>query len=277
MKPALVLLNAYLLEKFLKNRNFSILLASLLFYLLVALFILKQPDVGTFLLITLVFFIQLFLTDFFKPRFCLYGLLLSLGVSLVLYMKSPHVSERVNSFITGLRDINRANYQVKKSIMAYRNAGWLGRGFLEGEVRSLIPDVHTDFIFPAIAEEFGFVIAFLLLSIYLYIALRVMLIAQQKSSNFEFLALTGLSLLITLQVFINLSVSLNLAPTKGITLPLLSYGGSSILGTAMIFAYIFIFTKKDSGIATSATSTTNIIELPVGSKKECSILQQTEI
>jgi cell division protein FtsW len=171
----------------------------------------------------------------------------------MIYITSPHVSERITNFLAGLSDIEKANYQLKRSLMAYRNASWLGRGFLEGEIKNHIPDVHTDFIFPAIAEEFGFLVAAAILFTYFYLSMRILLVAQRKNSKFESLALDGLALLIYAQTFINLCVSLNLAPTKGITLPPLSYGGSSLLGTAIIFGYILVLIKKDFGFYPSLT------------------------
>jgi cell division protein FtsW len=261
IKPSLIILNAYLLDKFLKTRNFGNLLVSTAAYGGVALFILKQPDIGTFLLISLVFFTQIFLMDFFRLKYCLYVLLASVCLLILIYTSSSHVSERVDSFLAGFGNIEKANYQVKRSLMAYENANWLGRGFLEGEIKNHIPDVHTDFLFPAIAEEFGFLIAAVILFAYFYLSMRVLLAARQKNSNFEFLALNGLVLLVYIQTSINLCVSLNLAPTKGITLPLLSYGGSSMIGTAIIFGYIFVFLKKDFGFYTSKAKVIDIRNL----------------
>ena len=121
----------------------------------------------------------------------------------------------------------------------------MGKGFLEGEVKNYIPDAHTDFIFPAITEEFGFIIAFLIISLYFYLFFRVIIKANlDKEDLFRFLSLYGLSLLIIFQTIINIGVSLNLFPTKGMTLPLLSYGGSSLIGTSLNISAIIILTKK---------------------------------
>lgn len=247
IKPSLILLNAYLLDKFSKNGNYRHLFTLTLIYLITILLVFKQPDIGTLLLLAMVLSIQLFLTDFFKLKYVIYLSVIFIGSFTFIYMTSPHVSERIANFLTGLRDIEKANYQVKRSIMAYRSANWLGKGFLEGEVKNHIPDVHTDFLFPAVAEEFGFILIFLIVSIYFYLSIRTLSIARQKNNNYEFLALNGLSLLILIQACINLCVSLNLVPTKGITLPFLSYGGSSLLGTALSSGYILVFTKKEFG------------------------------
>jgi cell division protein FtsW len=261
IKPSLIVLNAYLLDRSIKTGNFGNLVVSLFAYGVAALLILKQPDIGTFLLVSLVFFMQIFLMDFFKLKYCMYALISAICILVIIYATSPHVSERIASFLASLVDIEKANYQVKRSLMAYRNANWLGRGFLEGEIKNYLPDVHTDFIFPAIVEEFGFLVALAILFAYFYLSMRILLTAQHKNSNFEFIALTGLVLLIYIQTSINLCVSLNLAPTKGITLPLLSYGGSSLVGTAVIFGYIFVFAKKSFGFYTSPAKITASLNL----------------
>jgi cell division protein FtsW len=251
IKPSVILVFAQLLDKFSRTTNPKILVALMAIYSTVTLLIFRQPDIGTSLLLTIVLSIQILMTDFFKPRHCFYLVIVFVVMSVATCTTFPHVSDRITSFISSVRDPNMANYQVRRSLMAYRNASWLGRGFLEGKIKDHIPDIHTDFIFPAIAEEFGFLAVFLIVLLYFYIALRIILLAGRKSSNYEFLAMNGLTLLLILQVFVNLCVSLNLLPTKGITLPFLSYGGSSLLGTAIASGYLLVFTKKEFGVVTS--------------------------
>ena len=158
----------------------------------------------------------------------------------------PHVSGRINNFLTSIKNPDKANYQVKRSIIAYQNAGLFGEGFMEGEIKNFIPDVHTDFIFPAITEEFGFVIVFCMLCLYFYTSVRIMLKAYLYNSKdtFTFLSLFGLSLLFVTQTSINIGVSLNLLPTKGMTLPFLSYGGSSIVGSSVLIGFVLILCKN---------------------------------
>jgi cell division protein FtsW len=237
-----------MLSRFSKTKDLRNIFILISLFSAAAFLILRQPDIGTLLLLSLIFFIQLVLTDFFKLKYCLYAAIIFIISSTFIYKTSPHVSERVNNFLAGVWNVDKTNYQVRRSLMAYGNAGWLGKGFLEGEIKNQIPDVHTDFIFPAVAEEFGFIVVFLIVFAYFYISFRTLLIAKQKRANYEFLALCGLSLLLFLQTCINLCVSLNLAPTKGITLPFLSYGGSSMLGTAVTAGYTLVFTKKEFGL-----------------------------
>jgi cell division protein FtsW len=248
IKPSLVLFFSHFLDKFSRDNDPKKLLIPMIVGLAAIFLIFRQPDIGTFLLIGAVLSAQVLMTGFFKPRHYLYMLIAFTTVLTIMYLTLPHVSDRVTNFLAGAKNISRANYQVRESALAYQNAGWLGRGFLEGKVKNHIPDIHTDFIFPAIAEEFGFLIAFLIVLIYFYIAIRVTAKAKQKKSNYEFLAINGLNLLLILQTSINICVSLNLLPTKGITLPFLSYGGSSTLGATITAGYILIFTKKEFGV-----------------------------
>ena len=244
LKPLLIVLNAYLLTKFNETKNIRFLLTSVFVYLICSFLIYKQPDIGTLILITIVFFTQIFLLDCMKLKSSLYIGIFMLTLAAVSYFTLPHVHDRVNSFVDSLRNPNNINYQVKMSIASYQHSNLLGQGFLEGEIKNYIPDAHTDFIFPAITEEFGFIIAFLLVSLYFYIALRIIIKANLTNDHFKFLSLYGLALLFLLQTVINLSVSLNLVPTKGITLPLLSYGGSSLIGISLTFGIILILTRK---------------------------------
>ena len=122
----------------------------------------------------------------------------------------------------------------------------MGTGFLNGEVKKIIPDTHTDFIFSSITEEFGFVFSLIILSIYMYSAIRIFILAYEaKKDTYKFLSLNGLNLLIIYQVFINIGVTLNILPTKGMTLPFFSYGGSSIIGVTTTCSLILNLTKKN--------------------------------
>lgn len=245
LKPILIILNAYLLEKFNDTKNIKFLIITIVLYLICTFLIYKQPDIGTLILLTLSFFTQIFLLDFIKIRNSIFIGIFVCVLFLLSYFTLPHVNSRINNFILSLKDPTTTNYQVKMSINSYKHSGILGRGFLEGEVKDYIPDSHTDFIFPAITEEFGFIIAFLIISLYFYLFFRVIIKANlDKEDIFKFLSLYGLSTLILFQAVINIGVSLNVLPTKGMTLPLLSYGGSSLIGTSLNIAMIIILTKK---------------------------------
>lgn len=248
LKPTLIVFNAYLLEKFILYKEKKYLITSVILYIICLLFIYKQPDIGTLMLITTIFIIQFFLMDFITFKKILILIPALFVFCLTLYFTMPHVSNRINSFVISIKNPDLANYQVKRSLMGYQNAGMFGRGFMEGEVKNFIPDVHTDFIFPAIAEEFGFIMIVLIMSLYFYLAIRVILKTKKINEDdnlFKVLSLYGLSLLFLVQAVINIGVSLNLLPTKGMTLPFLSYGGSSMIGSSVIMGFILILTKNN--------------------------------
>lgn len=271
LKPSLILLNAHMISKFFREKNRNYLVVDALACLANLFLMAKQPDIGTLILMGAVLFFQLFLLDFVKIKHCLYLLAAFSFLGMVLYGTLPHVADRINSFLGSLGNVEKANYQVRRSIMSYRNGGWLGRGFLEGNVKNYIPDVHTDFIFPAVAEEFGFFVTLSLIFTYAYVVFRVMLLALEKEAEeknrrkdggdcFVFLALEGLAFEIFLQMAINLGVSMNMLPTKGMTLPLLSYGGSSLLGMAISFGYILALTKKSFGFCSAVAEDVLLLE-----------------
>lgn len=248
IKPALILLNSIFLEKIIKTKDGKYLAFSLIFYFICVLFIVKQPDIGTLILLSAVFFTQIFLLDIIEIKYYLYLLVISTISVFLLYKSLPHVSNRIDNFLTSVKNPEMANYQVRRSLLSYKNSGLMGNGFLNGYVKNHIPDAHTDFIFPAVTEEFGFIISFLIVSLYLYVFIRVVILACFCKDFFQFTALFGLSLLLMVQTTINICVSMNLLPTKGMTLPLLSYGGSSTIGMSILFGYILVFTKNDFGI-----------------------------
>jgi cell division protein FtsW len=155
-------------------------------------------------------------------------------------------------------NIDKAQYQIKSSISGYRNSGLLGRGFMEGEVKKHIPDAHTDFILPVISEEFGFCVVLLALATYFYLFCRIILKSLTYEDRTVFFILIGLSFLFIMQTLINVGVSLNLLPTKGMTIPFLSYGGSSLISNAINFGYILIFTKGNVERAKMVENITDI-------------------
>ena len=248
IKPALILLNSIFLEKIFETDNKKYLIFPLTLYVICSIFIIKQPDIGTLILLSTVFFAQIFLLDIIKIKYYICLFIGSVFVIFVLYKTLPHVSNRIDNFLSSIKNPDNANYQVRRSLLAYKNAGFLGKGFLDGYVKNHIPDVHTDFIFPAITEEFGFLISFLIITIYLYAFIRIVMIGYGKDNFFQFVALFGLSFLFISQTMINMCVSMNMLPTKGMTLPFLSYGGSSMLGMSILFGYVLVFTKNEFGI-----------------------------
>jgi cell division protein FtsW len=149
-------------------------------------------------------------------------------VSAYLYL--PHVTERVNAFID---PASSDNYQVRQSIESFLHGGWFGEGPGEGVIKHRLPDSHTDFVFAVTAEEFGIVGCGLLVALFALVVVRGLVHAFREPDPFVRLALSGLILLFGGQAFINMAVNLQLLPAKGMTLPFISYGGSSLVSVAL--------------------------------------------
>ena len=198
-----------------------------------------QPDFGMIISFVAIWATQLFLYGI--PLFVVFSLfiLFILG-SVITYLTLPHVEDRINRFL----DASQKNYQVERSLDAFQNGSFLGKGMGNGVVKKFVPDVHTDFIFASIAEEFGILFCIFIILLFIYLIARIVYKALSEKDFFIYLSLCGLMVQFTMQVIVNIGVSLGLFPTKGMTLPFISYGGSSMLATGISFGLILAFTKK---------------------------------
>ena len=198
-----------------------------------------QPDFGMIISFVAIWATQLFLYGI--PLFVVFSLfiLFVLG-SVITYLTLPHVEDRINRFL----DASQKNYQVERSLDAFQNGSFLGKGMGNGVVKKFVPDVHTDFIFASIAEEFGILFCIFIILLFIYLIARIVYKALSEKDFFIYLSLCGLMVQFTMQVIVNIGVSLGLFPTKGMTLPFISYGGSSMLATGIAFGLILAFTKK---------------------------------
>jgi cell division protein FtsW len=166
-------------------------------------------------------------------------------VSLIgAYFVFPHVASRVDRF---LDPASGDNYQVTTALDAFLNGGLLGRGPGEGTVKSVLPDAHSDFVFAVAGEEFGLIMCLVLVALFAFIVLRGFARVLQDSNLFILLAVAGLLAQFGLQALINMSSTLNLIPTKGMTLPFISYGGSSLLALALGMGFLLALTRKRFG------------------------------
>jgi cell division protein FtsW len=164
--------------------------------------------------------------------------LLGIGAA---YQFMPHVRGRIQRFMD--KD-SGDSFQVDTAMESFAQGGWLGTGPGEGTVKRILPDAHTDFIFSATAEEFGVVACLLVLSIYALIVLRGLSLARRNEDTFCRLATAGLLLMFGLQASINMAVNTHLMPAKGMTLPFISYGGSSLLSLALAMGFLIALTRK---------------------------------
>ena len=156
------------------------------------------------------------------------------------YIFFPHVAGRIDRFITGEGD----NFQVETGREAIISGGWLGQGPGEGTVKRYLPDSHTDFTFSVAAEEFGIIACLLLVAVFAFIVLRVMSTALKERDAYVRLAMSGLIILFGIQSMINMMVTLQLMPAKGMTLPFISYGGSSLLSMSIVMGFVLALTRK---------------------------------
>jgi cell division protein FtsW len=171
-----------------------------------------------------------------------------LAGSFCAYFVFDHVRGRVDRFLDP--DIS-VGFQVSRSIEAFRNGGWTGRGPGEGRVKEVLPDAHADFILAVAGEEFGLIVCMIIVTLFLFIILRGFARIFKDDDFFVLLAATGLLVQLAIQAIINMASTLNLMPPKGMTLPFISYGGSSTLalglGMGMILALTRIRSSHGSG------------------------------
>ncbi len=234
-----VVSNAYILHKF-NTHSFSVKygISFMLFISLVFLLVI-QPDIGMTLTVCVLWASQVFISgiSMFFVAFCAAAAVIG---ALSAYLFLPHVRDRVNRFT----DLESKNYQVERSLDAFANGGLLGVGQGNGVVKNFIPDSHTDFVFAVISEEYGALTCALLLLTFLVLITRITKRVIEEDDLFANLCLFGLMIQFAMQIVINTGVSMRLFPTKGMTLPLISYGGSSMLSMSVCFGLILLFTKK---------------------------------
>lgn len=238
-KPTfIVLISWFLSESIVKTVPSKII--SLLLYSLFAFGLILQPDIGQTILITLAASIIYFISGMpLIVGFTIFILsLIGIGLS---YLYVDHFYQRLNIFFNpSLGD----TYQIDTAYNAILQGGWFGVGPGEGVIKNILPDAHTDFIFAVAAEEFGLISCFIIISLFAFIVYRGLSRSLKQENLFAKIATIGLTSLICIQVGINIAVNLGIVPTKGMTLPFISYGGSSALSIAMTFGLILAFTRQ---------------------------------
>ena len=174
------------------------------------------------------------------------GIVFLLTISLLIFVfpeKFAYVFLRIKTFINPK---SGDNFQSEKALEAIKEGGLTGRGMGEGILKDRVPEAHTDYIIAVISEEFGAIFVLFIVTIFLIIGFRVFNKVFAGIDEFIKLTLVGLVSLLTIQTFIHIGVNTRLLPTTGMTLPFLSYGGSSLIGSSIIAGIILNFTRKDS-------------------------------
>lgn len=256
LKPCFAVVTAWLLaegkaasaSRAARNRpGFALLQGGLLWPALavlllgaVALILKSQPDIGMLIVVMSVFLAQFFVAGL---NLALVGGVFALGVGAAVgaYFVLDHVRSRVDRF---LDPASGDTFQITKALEAFGNGGLLGRGPGEGRVKNALPDAHADFVFAVAGEEFGFVVCVLILGLFAFVVVRGLMRLLAEHDMFVVLAATGLLAQFGLQAFVNMASSLHLIPTKGMTLPFVSYGGSSVLAIALGMGMLLALTRR---------------------------------
>jgi cell division protein FtsW len=243
VKPTFAVVAAWLFAEQRANPSFPGNAISLGLFLLVLAMLVKQPDLGMAGVVSAVW-----LTQFFLAGLRLYWVVTGLGCGAVgvvaAYFALPHVAARIDQFFDrGGGD----GYQVNRSLEAFTNGGLWGRGPGEGTVKGTLPDAHADFVFAVAGEELGLVVCLVILALFAFVVLRGFTRVLQEPNLFVMLAATGLFVQFGLQAIINMASTLHLMPTKGMTLPFISYGGSSMVAVALGMGMALALTRRRFG------------------------------
>ena len=246
MRPALIILVAWMFSEGQKGEGVpGVSIAFVLYFISIGL-LLIQPDIGQTVLITVAFGAAFWMAGVPLSWVMLLGGAAVAGLSST-YFLFPHVASRVDRFLSP----DKADtHQVDRAAEAIAAGRLIGRGPGEGVLKRAIPDAHTDFIYSVAAEEYGLIFSLLLISLFGFIVVRGLYKAMKLNDPFEQVAAAGLFVLVGQQAFINVAVNLDLIPTKGMTLPFISYGGSSMLAMGLTLGMALALTRRRPGAYT---------------------------
>lgn len=242
IKPTFIVVSAWLLEGSKKFEDFPGTLLSFGLFLMTVGILVLQPDIGMSMAIAIVWGFQLFLAGLSATTIGILGLLGIIG-GVGAYFTLSHVHDRAQQFLFSHADVS---YQVKKSLMAFENGNLLGQGPGEGTVKLTLPDAHTDFILAVAGEEFGVWLCLIIVMIFALIVVRALKRCVQDNNLFIMYATAGLATSLGVQSVINMASTLYLMPTKGMTLPFVSYGGSSLWASAFGMGMLLALTRRNS-------------------------------
>lgn len=249
LKPCMAVVMAWIFHLRETHHHFPGWKISIALYVVVVGLLLIQPDLGMVITISAMWAIQFFLAGLpmilvLLLPFC------GIGGLLGAYYNFAHVRKRIDDFLNPAAD---GNYQVNRSLEAFASGGWLGRGPGEGKIKLLLPDSHTDFVFSVAGEEFGLIACFIIIFLFAFIVLRGIINISKENDFFTVIAVSGLLAQFGIQAIINMGVAVNLLPAKGMTLPFLSYGGSSLIAIALGMGMMLALTRRRYGKVVTKT------------------------
>lgn len=252
IKPAFVVVAAGLIARQKEKPKFKgFYFAAGLYFFVIGLLLL-QPDMGMTFIVTASFFTVIFLAGL-PFRWIVLLVVLAMGAAYGAYSTFDHVQSRVDRFIN---PESGDTYQIDKSLQAFQHGGLFGTGAGQGTVKMTIPDAHADFIFSVAGEELGMIVTVLLVGLYGYIIIRGYNRIMDTDNIFIILSSGGLLTMFGLQALVNMGSAVHLLPTKGMTLPFISYGGSSLLSCGIAMGMLLALTRRQgrSGIARGGLS-----------------------
>ncbi|MHA1569275.1 MAG: FtsW/RodA/SpoVE family cell cycle protein [Alphaproteobacteria bacterium] len=243
LKPAFAATAAWLFSLQRLRSGFPGNIAATVLGLLAVGILMAQPDLGMAVVVSAIWFCEFFIAGL--PIFWVLGFGFA-GVAglYAAYKTFPHVANRFDSF---LDPASGDSYQVSTALEAFSRGGLLGRGPGEGTVKASLPDAHSDFVFAVAGEEFGLIACLVIVALYAFIVLRGFSRMYDENNMFVMLTSVGLLAGFGLQAMINMGSTLRLIPTKGMTLPFISYGGSSLLALAIGMGMVLAFTRRRAG------------------------------
>ena len=240
VKPTFAVVTAWLLSQRQQAANWRYGASAFALLVTVLGLLAMQPDIGMASLIAMAFFVQLFLAGL---RLRWVGGAVAVGAVLLgaAYLLLPHVTARIDGFLSPK---SGENYQVQTALSALSTGGAWGRGPGEGVIKNVLPDAHTDFIFAVAGEEFGMIVCLLIVGAFAFVVLRGFARLVHEHDYFVLLATAGLLSQIGMQAAVNMGVNLRMLPAKGMTLPFISYGGSSLLALAAAMGMVLALTRR---------------------------------
>ena len=246
VKPLFVLFAAKIIVLDNKIKIYNRYLYSFLVLGIIVILLINQPDLGQTLLLIATWITMIFVSGFNMILLSGLGLIALFLIGVLIYFlpdKFGYVFVRIKTF---LDPQSGDNFQSQKALDAIKQGGLTGQGMGEGVLKDKVPEAHTDYIIAIISEEFGALFVLAIVILFLFVSYKVLVKVYYEQNEFLKLSLVGLISLLIIQTFIHIGVNTRLLPTTGMTLPFLSYGGSSLVGSSIIAGVILNFTRKDS-------------------------------
>ena len=248
LKPFFILIIAKILTSNLEKNMYKKYIETIVILFVVLILLIIQPDLGQTILLFSTWLMMIFISGVNLIILTFFFTISLIAISTLVLLfpdKFGYIFLRLRSFVDPSQG---DNYQSDKALESIINGGFFGKGIGEGVLKNKVPEAHTDYIIAVISEEFGIILIIGLILIFLILGFNVFKKIINETDNFVKLSLIGLISIILIQAFIHIGVNIRLFPTTGMTLPFLSYGGSSIIGTSIIAGLIINFTKRNNKI-----------------------------